>query len=532
VADKIAIYIDDLDFFGRRKRLNATPCTTDFLEQENLAEEKKSENKDMNRRKVLKVAGGVVVVALAGGAYYAYQSQQPTGPAPSATVTSQQPSVTQPATSATTGATSVALSEDQLIQYGFSAFEKAQNPLAEPKDWTSPPPAYSNKKEIVIGASMPLTGIFSWAAAWQKLKDQWVQDVNSRGGLLGLPVRSIVYDDASDATRAITNYTKLLTVDKVDLLWSGAPTATMVPVMSAIDQYGYNVLLSGSSDYESFLVANNGQGWNNAFEIQVEAEFFGYGIWPWIGSLPASQKPKNVGIIYGNYSPFTVHGAAGCKYFAQQQGLNVVYEQDYPTDVTDYTPLVNAAKQAGVDVLMSADTALDPAKLILEAMRTLNYQPSVFWTIEVLYPGFEDSNSPGHLQPLTYYTTGSAFQWDTWPDPPFKDAKYWTGVYKNLFGINYPNFDSAWGPFECQIIEQAVQSAGSLDQGVLKQYMLTHSFNTLFGNVDFHPNKILRGLTGGTSQVDGKGALQVIYPQNLLTAPGTFPRPPWSTYAP
>lgn len=165
-------------------------------------------------------------------------------------------------------------------------------------------------------------------------------------------------------------------------------------------------------------------------------------------------------------------------------------------------------------------------------MRTLNYQPSVFWTIEVLYPGFEDANKAGHLQPLTYFTTGSAYQWDTWPDPPFKDGKYWTDVYKKLFGINYPNFDSAWGPFECQIIEQAVQSTGSLDQGVLKQYMMTHAFETIFGTIDFQPNKILRGLTGGTSQVDGTGELQVVFPQNLQTAPGTIPRPAWNTYAP
>ena len=367
-------------------------------------------------------------------------------------------------------------------------------------------------------------------AAWQKLKDQWVEDINKRGGLLGLPVRSIVYDDASDAARAITNYTKLITLDKVDLLWSGAPTPTMVPVMNAIDQYGYNVLISGSSDYQSFLEANNGKGWAGGFEIQLEAEFFNYGVWPWLASLPESIRPKKVGIIYANYSPFTVHGYQGAKYFAKKFGLDVVYEKDYPTDVTDYTPLVNGAKQAGVEVLMSADTALDPAKLILEAMRTLNYQPSVFWTIEVLYPGFDDAKRPGFLQPITYYTTGMAAQWDSWPDPPFKDTKYWTEVYKKLFNISYANFDSAWGPFECQFIEQAVQASGSLDQQVLRKYLMEHSFATLFGTIDFHDNKILRGLTGGTSQVDGNGALQIIYPDNLKTATGTFPRPPWDTY--
>ena len=274
----------------------------------------KPEDKKMNRRTWLKVAGGAVVVAAAGGAYYAFQSSQPPA-TPSTTMASltsaTQSSVTQPPP------TTVALTEEDLIQYGFSAFEKATKPLAQPQQWSSPPAAYASKKEIVIGASMPMTGIFSWAASWQKLKDQWVEDINKKGGLLGLPVRSIVYDDASDAARAITNYTKLITVDKVDLLWSGAPTPTMVPVMNAIDNYGYNVLLSGSSDYESFLVANNGQGWQGGFEIQVEAEFFNYGIWPWLGSLPESVRPKKVGILYGNYSPFTVHGYKGAKYFAR-----------------------------------------------------------------------------------------------------------------------------------------------------------------------------------------------------------------------
>jgi branched-chain amino acid transport system substrate-binding protein len=488
-----------------------------------------SEGKSISRRKYLELTGGAVAGLAVGGAlgYLAKPPEmvtQTVTATETVTVTGTAPPVTTVAPPTTT------LTEEQLIKYGFSAFEKATNPLAEPQDWISPPAEYKGKKEIVIGASMPLTGIFSWAAAWQKLKDQWLADINKKGGLLGLPVRSIVYDDASDAARAISNYTKLITVDKVDLLWSGCPTPTMIPVMSAIDNYGYNVLMSGSSDYEGFLLANNGKQWNGGFEIQIEAEFFNYGVWPWLASLPDNVRPKKVGIIYGNYSPFTVHGYKGAKYFAEQLGMNVVYEKDYPSDVTDYTPLVNGAKQAGVEVLMSPDTALDPAKLILEAMRTLNYQPSVFWTIEVLYPGFEDSKKPGFLQPLTYYTTGTALQWDTWPDPPFKDTKYWTEVYKKLFGISYANFDSAWAPFECQIMEQAVQASGSLDQQVLRRYMMEHSFNTLFGKIDFHDNKILRGLTVGTSQVDGNGALQIINPDSLKTATGTFPRPDWSTY--
>ena len=136
-----------------------------------MSQEKKVEDKKVNRRNFIKVAGGAVAIAAAGGAYYLYQSSLPVSP-----VTTTIASLT-----SATSVTQPPMTEEQLIQYGFSAFEPAQKPLAQPQDWISPPSEYKDKKEIVIGASMPMTGIFSWAAAWQKLKDQMA----SWGGATG-----------------------------------------------------------------------------------------------------------------------------------------------------------------------------------------------------------------------------------------------------------------------------------------------------------------------------------------------------------
>jgi len=502
--------------------------------------------KILNRREAIsKLAAvsaglGVAVVAAGVAGYLAGTQMAPTKPV-ERTVTIERTiehTVTKTETLATTVATPPAtrtLSTADIIALGYKNYEPATKPLAEPKDWTSPPPEYKNKKEIVIGTSMPLTGIFSWAATWRKLREAWVEKVNSEGGLLGLPVRMICYDDGSDASRAIANFTKLITIDKVDLLLSGCPTATMVPVMNAMDKYRYKpVILSGSSDYESFLTANMGKGWETAFEIQIPAEFFNYSTWVWIDAIPADIKPKKVGIIYGTYSPFTIHGSAGAKYFAEERGMEIAYFQGYPEGTTDFTPMVSAARSAGVEVLLSVDTDLAPTKLILEACRAMDWQPKIFWSIEVLYPGFEDPTRPGRLQPLVYYTTTAAMHWPTWPDPPYKDAAFWVEQYKKIFNIAYPNFDAGWAPLECQILEQAVQSSGSLEFDVLSKYLMTHSFNTLMGRIEFTDEKIIRGFTMGTTIIDEEGREQVIVPENLATADWRkyYPRPPWKEYYP
>src|SRR6266446_827205 len=46
----------------------------------------------------------------------------------------------------------------------------------------------------------------------------WEEDVSARGGLLGRPVKLVYYDDQSNPSTVPGIYTKLLDVDKVDLI--------------------------------------------------------------------------------------------------------------------------------------------------------------------------------------------------------------------------------------------------------------------------------------------------------------------------
>src|SRR2546429_9672267 len=49
----------------------------------------------------------------------------------------------------------------------------------------------------------------------------WEEDINAKGGLLGRPVKLVYYDDQTNPATVPGIYTKLLDVDKVDLIIGG-----------------------------------------------------------------------------------------------------------------------------------------------------------------------------------------------------------------------------------------------------------------------------------------------------------------------
>src|SRR5436305_14303640 len=88
---------------------------------------------------------------------------------------------------------------------------------------------------IKIGMSMAQTGSLAGGGKASLLGIEiWRDDVNARGGLLGRKVELVVYDDKSSASETPAIYSKLLDVDKVDLLfvpYGTVPTGPLMPMV-------------------------------------------------------------------------------------------------------------------------------------------------------------------------------------------------------------------------------------------------------------------------------------------------------------
>src|SRR5215510_9952046 len=87
---------------------------------------------------------------------------------------------------------------------------------------------------IKIGFSMALTGPLAPNGKQALLGMQiWEEEINAKGGLLGRPVKLVYYDDQSQSAPVPGIYSKLLDVDKVDLIigpYATVPAAAAMPV--------------------------------------------------------------------------------------------------------------------------------------------------------------------------------------------------------------------------------------------------------------------------------------------------------------
>src|SRR3954452_11761283 len=99
--------------------------------------------------------------------------------------------------------------------------------------WASAPVRAADP--IKVGFSMALTGAVAPNGKQNLLAlEMWRDDVNAKGGLLGRPVELVIYDDQSTPANVPAIYTKLVTLDKVDLLLGPYGTNFVAPAIPAI----------------------------------------------------------------------------------------------------------------------------------------------------------------------------------------------------------------------------------------------------------------------------------------------------------
>src|SRR5436190_11478429 len=121
---------------------------------------------------------------------------------------------------------------------------------------------------VKIGMSMPQTGSLGAGgqAALLALR-MWVEDVNQKGGLLGRKVDFTVYDDQTNPANTPGIYTKLLDVDKVDLLIAPYGTVPTAAIMSLVKERGkllmgnFSFQVNAKVQHDMWL---NNSPWNDA----------------------------------------------------------------------------------------------------------------------------------------------------------------------------------------------------------------------------------------------------------------------------
>src|SRR5689334_24695980 len=185
---------------------------------------------------------------------------------------------------------------------------------------------------IKIGMSLALTGAgASPSKVINTALEMWRDDVNAKGGVLGRPVELVVYDDQSTPANVPGIYTKLITLDKVDLLLGPYATNFVAPAMPAImaqNKLTISFTAIGINDkfkYDKyFSMVSVGPDGVKAFS----RGFF---------EIAVAQKPKleTVAILAAD-AEFARSAADGAREEIKKHPLKIVYDQSYPPQTTDF----------------------------------------------------------------------------------------------------------------------------------------------------------------------------------------------------
>ena len=334
---------------------------------------------------------------------------------------------------------------------------------------------------IKIGFGMSLTGPNAAAGKVFLLgREIWKDEANTRGGLLGRPIQFVHYDDQSNPSLVPGIYSKLIDVDKVDLVVSPFATNQIAPAMPIVMQKNmvYMALFgTGVNDefkYDRyFQILPNGPDGNRSFSLG----FFET-------ALTMQPKPRTVALV-GEDTEFGHNILAGARANVEKLGLKIVYDRNFPPSTLDLAPVVRAVRAANPDIVFVASYPASSTGIV-RAVNEIGYAPGMFGGAMI---GLQFTPIKAQLGPLL---NGLVINENYVPEPTMK----FPGVDDFLrqyqerargAGVDPIGF---WSPFayaEMQILSQAVSAVGRIDQGKIAEYLRKTAFKTVIGDVKFGP---------------------------------------------
>jgi branched-chain amino acid transport system substrate-binding protein len=324
-------------------------------------------------------------------------------------------------------------------------------------------------------------------------------------------------------------FSKLLDVDKVDLVVGDYGTNLLAPAMPIVIQHNMTFLgLFGLDVNREFhyaryfsMVPTGGPSPEQSFS----KGFF---------ELAAAQnpKPKTLAIIAAD-AEFARNAADGARANAKGAGLDIVYDKTYPPTTTDYSPIVQAIQATNAEIVFSASYPPDAVGMV-RAANEVGLKSKLFGggLVGLQYASIKTQLGP-QLNGIVNY--------DFWE--PAKTLQF-PGVLDFLkkyqakaasegvdpLGYYLPPFAYA----NLQVLGAAVDATKSLDQDKLADYLRQGTFKTVVGDIKFGPNgewaepRVLEiqfhGITGnGLDQFKDDNRQTILWPSQYKTGEVAYP---------
>ena len=402
----------------------------------------------------------------------------------------------------------------------------AQQPTAAPEQ------AAAQEVTALIGFTASQTGSYNVESTRQiNGLNLWMKQVNDAGGITladGSVVKfeSKFYDDESNKDRVQELYTRLATEDNAHFLISPYSSGLTDAAAVIAEQYGKVMITTGAASDSTYQ-----KGYTLVFQTYTPASKYLTGA----ADLLAATDPtvKKIAIVHEN-DKFSTDVSTALNEYALSKGYEVVIFEGYDSGTTDFAAFINKIGETAPDAIMGGGHFQDGstfAKQIFEKNVPVKFLALLVAPPEPTFAELGDAAlgviGPSQWEPLANFNAETASS----------AGLAWFGASSQEFTAAYtaayteePSYHAAGGYISGLLLQQAIETAGSLETQAVKTALENIDALTFFGHVKFDTTPENHGLQVGHSMVyiqwQKSGdvlAKQVVWPAEGASAQTVYP---------
>jgi branched-chain amino acid transport system substrate-binding protein len=376
---------------------------------------------------------------------------------------------------------------------------------------------------VVFGAAISITG--KLAKEGEYTLDGYrfaIERINELGGVKvgGKAYRLALkyYDDESKPERTAQLFEKLINEDKVNFLlgpYGSSPTGTAAPLA---ERYGIPMVEANGAAESIFS-----KGYRFTFAILSPAKLYLRGI---IDCVRARDPSARTVAILGENEPFSKEVAAGASEYAREKGMEVVYQELYPSNTQDVSALLTAIKGKAPHLILGSGHLQD-SLLIVKQARDLGVSPRAMgFSVGPSAPEFRENlkKNADYIFGATQWTEALRYN----GVDPWKTSQAFAAAFRAKHpgeeDIAYQVAESAIAVIAYQ---HAIEKADSLDPARVRDGLAGLDMMTFYGQVRFDSRGVNIYKPMVVEQLQPDGRKYTVWPASVAQKDALYPMPAW-----